>query len=206
MFNKDLVVLRNLEPKIVEKDVYRYLQYNSGKTKLTGDIVEKISDNLNYTKSLLQVSAIGCIKEIEDNTGEVLKISGGYEFSSKFMCEWLKGCSHILLMGSTAGRDVMAEVNRLKDDNLFDAIIVNAIASSAADEGLQYVEQYFARLVLRHKMGITSKRWSVGYADLDIKYQHTFYEILKMDGIDVDILESGMLVPEKSVTGFCGIH
>jgi len=205
MFSEDLVVLKNLEPKVVEKDVYRYLRYNINKTQLSDDIKSKISDNLDYAMSLLEISGVGCIREIIGNTGDVLTISGEYDFSSKYMCEWLDGCSHILLMGATAGRDVMSEINTLQEQDLLKAVIINAVASSAADEALQYLEQYFGRLIFRSKMTLTNKRWSVGYADLDIKYQHIFYELLKMDSIDVDILDSGMLVPEKSVTGFCGI-
>jgi len=205
MFSEDLVVLRNLEPKIVEKDVYRYLRYNIKKTELKVDIESKISDNLEYAMSLLEISGVGCIKKIIGNTGGILTISGGYDFSSKYMCEWLDGCSHILLMGATAGRDVMSEINSLQEQNLLKAVIINAVASSAADEALQYLEQYFGRLIFRSKMTLTDKRWSVGYADLDLKYQHIFYKLLKMDAVDVDILDSGMLVPEKSVTGFCGI-
>jgi len=206
MFSEDLVVLRNLEPKIVEKDVYRYLRYNIKKTQLKDDIERIMSDNLEYAMSLLEISGVGCIRQITGNTGDVLTISGGYDFASKYMCEWLDGCNHILLMGATSGSDVMVEINRLQDENLLKAIIINAVASSAADEALKYLEQYFGRLVFRSKMKLTDKRWSVGYADLDIKYQHIFYKLLKMDTIDVDILDSGMLVPEKSVTGFCGIH
>jgi len=85
------------------------------------------------------------------------------------------------------------------------SVVINAVASSAADQALEYLEKFFARLVFRSKMVLTDKRWSVGYADLDLKYQHIFYKLLKMNTIGVDILDSGMLVPEKSVTGFCGI-
>ncbi len=205
MFSEDLVVLKNLEPKISEKDVYRYLRYNISKTELTDDIKNKISDNIDYAMSLMEIIGVGCIRQIIGNTGDVLTISGGYEFSSKYMCEWLNGSSHILLMGATAGRDVMNKINRLQKQNLLNAVIINAVASSAADQALQYLENFFARLVFRSKMVLTDKRWSVGYADLDLKYQHIFYKLLKMNTIDVDILDSGMLVPEKSVTGFCGI-
>ena len=204
MLNKDIVVLRNLEPKIVEKDVYRYLRFNTEKTSLSDDVVNKVSALVEYTKSLLEISAVGCLKEIEANTGSVVSISGSYDFESEYMCKWLQGCSHVVLMGATTGQEIMNEVNRLTLDNLSDAVIVNAIASSAADEALTYIAQYFSRLLLRSRMVLTEKRWSAGYGDLDIKYQHTFYELLKLNAIDVDILDTGMLIPEKSVTGFCG--
>jgi hypothetical protein len=205
MFSEDLVVLKNLEPKIVEKDVYRYLRYNMSKTELTDDIKSRISDNFDYAMSLMEISGVGCIRQITGNTGDVLTICGGYDFSSKYMCEWLYGCSHILLMGATAGRDVMDKINSLQKQDLLNAVVINAVASSAADQALEYLEKFFARLVFRSKMVLTDKRWSVGYADLDLKYQHIFYKLLKMNTIGVDILDSGMLVPEKSVTGFCGI-
>lgn len=204
MLNEDIVVLRNLEPKIVKKDVYRYLKFNIEKTNLSDEVANNISMLVEYTTSLLDISAVGCLKEIKANTGRVLAISGGYEFESEYMCKWLQDCSHVVLMGATTGREVMNEVNRLTLDNLSDAVVVNAVASSAADEALTYVEQYFSRLLLRSRMELTDKRWSVGYADLDIKYQHIFYKLLKLDAVDVDILDTGMLIPEKSVTGFCG--
>ncbi|MDA3797965.1 MAG: hypothetical protein PF692_02680 [Kiritimatiellae bacterium] len=206
MLNEDIVVLRNLEPKIVEKDVYRYLRFNTEKTSLSVDVANNVSTLVEYTKSLLEISAVGCLKEIKANTGSVLSISGGYDFESEYLCRWLQGCSHVVLMGATTGREVMNEVNRLTANNLSDAVIINAIASSAADEALTYVEQYFSRLLLRNRMVLTDKRWSAGYGDLDIRYQHSFYELLKLDAVDVDILHTGMLIPEKSVTGFCGVR
>lgn len=204
MFNQEITVFRNIVPKIVEQDVYRFLGFKQESTVLSSRQRLEIQHLVDYTTGFLEMSAVGCIKPVLENTGTMV-VLGDYEFESCYMCKWLRNCSHVVIMGATTGREVVFEIDRLQQNKLSEAVIVNAIASSAVDEALEYVQQFYRKLAVSNRMLLTNMRWSAGYADLDLEYQHSFYEILKLNTLGVDITEGGMLVPEKSVTAFCGI-
>ncbi|HPV30603.1 MAG TPA: methionine synthase, partial [Deltaproteobacteria bacterium] len=62
------------------------------------------------------------------------------------------------------------------------------------------------RQVRREGLAITSRRFSAGYGDFELENQRIMYERLRLGEIGVEITDSCILIPEKSVTAVAGIR
>ena len=74
------------------------------------------------------------------------------------------------------------------------------------DGALDIMMQSRNEALRRTGQALTAKRFSAGYGDLDIKYQSVFYELLQMKTLGVEINDSYLLIPEKSVIAIAGVE
>ncbi|MCX5681020.1 MAG: hypothetical protein NT079_01850 [Candidatus Omnitrophica bacterium] len=110
-------------------------------------------------------------------------------------------------MGATAGKSIMEKVaEKFSENNFTCAVVYNATAGEMADEALTWMTDYFRPQLTRQRLAIGSRRFSVGYGDLDIEYQKIIWELLKLENIGITITPECFLIPEKSVTAMCGIR
>jgi len=65
---------------------------------------------------------------------------------------------------------------------------------------------YFNQSLRRENRRLLGKRYSAGYGDLFLETQKVIYGLLQLDRIGIEITESCMLIPEKSVTAITGIE
>ncbi len=60
--------------------------------------------------------------------------------------------------------------------------------------------------MLKHQSRVVSrKRFSPGYGDFDLANQRIFYSLLELDKLDIQLTESCILIPEKSVIAMTGV-
>lgn len=139
-----------------------------------------------------------------DATG--MTIADGVRLESAYLHKWFDGCREVVLMGSTAGAQIMRRVEADTDaGELRKALVYATVGGAAADAGLDFAQQTYRRLTAREGREVTRDRWSAGFADFSLDYQKTFFSMLGMHELGVEVLPSCMLKPEKSVTAFCGI-
>jgi cobalamin-dependent methionine synthase I len=118
----------------------------------------------------------------------------------------LGGCNEALWCAATAGSGIAHQIHESEKNNLTRAVIFDAVASEMTDSALDWIVDYVNGVLRRENKQLTSKRISCGYADFDITYQKTIYEMLKLKILGIEITETCMLVPEKSVTAVLGIR
>jgi cobalamin-dependent methionine synthase I len=110
-------------------------------------------------------------------------------------------------MAATAGPGIIDAIEKdIADSNVTHGIVLDAAASETVDASLDWIMNYFNRTLLRENRRLLRKRYSAGYGDLPLETQKTMYLLLKLDRIGVQITESCILVPEKSVTAITGIR
>ncbi|MGC9975923.1 MAG: vitamin B12 dependent-methionine synthase activation domain-containing protein, partial [Syntrophales bacterium] len=81
----------------------------------------------------------------------------------------------------------------------------DAAASEIVEAALDWIMDYFKQSLKRENRRLLGKRYSAGYGDLFLETQKTMYRLLQLDKIGIEITESCMLVPEKTVTAITGI-
>jgi hypothetical protein len=156
--------------------------------------------------SLIQLKGAGLRMSVLKKEASEIILSGDVRFQSHQLTGFLSQCQEIVLMGATAGADIM---NAIQEDasgrDVTRGVVFDATASEMADAALNWIMDYFNRTLRRENKRLLQKRFSAGYGDFLLENQETIYNLLQLDRLGVRITESCMLIPEKSVTAITGI-
>ncbi len=126
---------------------------------------------------------------------------------SKKLSELLSQSDEIVLMASTVGMDIVQRIkSEVKAGDPALGLILDAVASQTADVGLDWLMSFIEKILLKEGKKLTRYRFSPGYGDLDISNQKLIYDTLQLEKLGIEITESFMLVPEKSVLAVAGIE
>ncbi|MCL2295198.1 MAG: hypothetical protein FWC36_10125 [Spirochaetes bacterium] len=127
------------------------------------------------------------------------------EIISSSLCKFISGANKILLMGITCGKEIADFIEKEQKENMTKAVVLDAAAGEIADRGLDYIMSLYSKELIRKSEKLFSKRFSPGYGDLSLETQKIFYNLLEMKKIEVNITESFLLIPQKSVIALTGI-
>ena len=168
---------------------------------------EEIERYIADASSLIHLKGAGLRIPIAEIKGARIILPDSLEFESRQLAKLLANCNEIVLMGATAGREIMDAIEKdATGANLTRAIVLDAAASEIVDASLDWIMDYFNQSLRRENRRLLGKRYSAGYGDLFLETQKAIYRLLKLDRIGIEITESSMLVPEKSVTAITGIQ
>lgn len=130
----------------------------------------------------------------------------GLKFKSPKLSRMLKGCDDIICYIATLGVSVEEEIKRLMDKkNMSEAYILDAMASAAADN---MVETFH-----RHKKAKYNSQgkqvtlcFSPGYCDWPVTEQKKLFSLIESQEVEVELNDSCLMTPRKSISGVFGIH
>lgn len=179
-FRQDVTIVAQRE----NKKFLQYIQEALGYIKLRGTAL-RIPIN-KKTETMVTLA-----------TGDILK--------SKLAAALLKKSSEILLLGATAGSDIIEAIQEFQEDNLTKSVVFDATASEMTDACLTWIIGYFNKELSRENKQLTSKRISCGYGDFALSHQLKIHELLELKKLNINITNGFMLIPEKSVTALTGI-
>jgi hypothetical protein len=191
---------------VPSKNIYRRLGFVKGVTDVPTSQQEEIERYIGHASSLIHLKGAGLRMPITEIKGARIILPDGAEFESRQLAKFLANCNEIVLMGATAGREIM---NAIEEDatgaNVTRGIVLDAAASEIVDASLDWIMDYFNQTIRRENRRLLGKRYSAGYGDLFLEAQKAMYGLLQLDRIGIEITESCMLIPEKSVTAITGI-
>lgn len=192
---------------IPRKDIYRRLGFISGVTKISPSQREEIEQQIKDAASLIQLKGVSLRVPIHGIKGSEVSLADGLVFESQHLARFLRSCREIVLMAATAGIGIIDAIEKdIAGSNVTHGVMLDATASEMVDASLDWIMDYFNRILLRENKRLLRKRYSAGYGDLPLETQKTMYRLLQLERIGVQITESCMLVPEKSVTAMTGIR
>ncbi|MCL2705253.1 MAG: hypothetical protein FWE72_03490 [Spirochaetaceae bacterium] len=146
------------------------------------------------------------VKGNRDDVGEHrINRAEKIEIASNSFCKFILEAKKILLMGITCGKEIMDLIEKEQKENMTKAVVLDAAAGEIADSGLDYIVSFYNKELIRKSEKLFSKRFSPGYGDLSLETQKVFYDLLEMNKIGVDMTESFMLIPQKSIIALTGI-
>ena len=103
----------------------------------------------------------------------------------------LKDCSQVILMAVTLGSETERLLRTAQARSMGEAVILDAAAGAA-------VENVCERFL--------TDRFSPGYGDFPFSQQRAFFDLLDITRrIGVSLTESGLMLPQKSVTALMGL-
>ncbi|MCR5577487.1 MAG: vitamin B12 dependent methionine synthase, activation domain protein [Oscillospiraceae bacterium] len=117
--------------------------------------------------------------------------------------ELLHGCDAVLLMAATLGSEVEQLIRRAQVGRMGDAVILDACGSAAIEN---VCDNLCADLEAAFVPRFLTDRFSPGYGDMPLKQQEELFRVLDVTRrIGVSLSESGLMLPQKSVTALIGV-
>ena len=112
----------------------------------------------------------------------------------------LQGAEKIALMAATIGAEVDLLLRRKTAQNISDALIVDAWATTAVEEVCDRWQQELQEKYQKENL-IPGSRFSPGYGDYPLHLQKEILSILNTERrIGVKLTSSGLMTPTKTVT------
>ncbi len=115
----------------------------------------------------------------------------------------LKDCGRVILMAATLGIETERLLRQSQVRNMADAVILDAAASAAIEN---VCDNLCALLAAQFAPQYLTDRFSPGYGDFPFAQQREFFAVLDITRqIGVSLSESGLMIPQKSVTALIGV-
>ena len=204
---KSAIFFDSINISVPRREIFRRLGYRKGITRIGEDQKEIIEDYIEYALSLIHLKGAGRRIFIKKKSFSNIVLSNGIVFESKGLSKMIEDCEEIILMGATAGDDVMKSIGEDTEANqLTRGVILDAVASEMVDASLDWIVDYFNRDLRRENKQLTKRRFSAGYGDFILENQKIIYDTLQLERIGIQINENYILIPEKSVTAVAGIQ
>jgi hypothetical protein len=187
--------------------IYRRLGYRKGKTCMQPRQEEETERYIEEAQSLIHLKGAGLRLNVLGAGDSEIILPESIRFESRQLALFLGTCREIIVMGATAGSDIMDAIREdMAGHNVTRGVVLDATASEMADAALDWIMDYFNRTLRRENKSVLPKRFSAGYGDFLLENQKIIYKLLQLERLDVGITESCMLIPEKSVTAITGVR
>jgi len=201
-----LIFFDTISIGVPHERVYRRLGYRKGVTRIPSWRKEEVERYIADAQSLIHLQGAAVRLPIQEKGTARIILSNDVMFESRQLAAFLEHCREVLLMGATAGNDIMKAIEGdTAMGNLSRSVVFDATASEMVDASLDWIMGYLKQSLLRGNKILMQKRYSAGYGDFSLENQKTIHRLLELDRMGVKITESCILVPEKSVTAIAGV-
>lgn len=153
----------------------------------------------NHTEQLID----SAIQEVE-RLSEFKYVYAYYDFPQDFMLahqayrDYLQGSEGYLLCATTIGITVDRRLKRLQMEDMAYAVVFDAVAGAY----IEYQADEFENKLPYQSLGF---RFCPGYAGTPLEDNAKIAALVKADKIGISFLESGLMLPMKSMTGIVRI-
>ena len=115
----------------------------------------------------------------------------------------LKDCDQVILMAATLGNSVERLIRRTQAVDMAGALILDACGSAAIEN---VCDNLCADLAAEFAPRYLTDRFSPGYGDMPLSQQRELFAALDVTRrIGVTLTDSGLMLPQKSVTALIGV-
>ena len=171
------------------------------------NIVELIEQTLDYASGLDSVKGEYRIVENIDLIKEsgIVVIGGSSFLTRKIIISQLRGSSSAALFLATAGPDIGEKSRRqMSDGDLLEGYISDVVGSEIVEAVADKMQEDLRLQAFASGFGITN-RFSPGYCGWDVAEQHKLFSLMPDNYCGIELTESALMNPVKSVSGLIGI-
>ena len=186
--------------------IYRRLGYRKGMTDLSPREKAETDQSIETALALIRLQGAARRLPLLYKEETLIRLPEAAAFESRQLIKFLGDCEEVLLMGATAGLDIMTAIQQdAAGRNITRGVVLDAAASEIVDAALDWIMAYYRQTLRREGKRLLTARFSAGYGDLALENQKTMHRLLALEKIGVAITASCILIPEKSVTAISGI-
>lgn len=203
---ENATLLKNIVVSPPLAKIYQRLGFRKAISKISSKTQKETDHIIAQATSLISLRGSFLRLSINDNSSGKIILAGDVTFQSKKLSVFLRNCKEAVLMGATAGDEIMKAIKEKSAlGDLQAAVIYDATASEMADAALDWIMEYINQLIRRERKTLLPRRFSAGYADFNLSNQKIIHRLLALEKIGVRITNECILLPEKSVTALSGI-
>ncbi|KAJ51053.1 hypothetical protein BD780_002521 [Clostridium tetanomorphum] len=186
---------------ISKEEVLRYLGV---KGSIEDNITSLIYDCTEELKKIIRFKVTYKVFTMKTEKEEVLLRNCKLKLKGESIINHLKYCNDCVLFAATLGGEVDKKINYYERISMSKAIILDACATVAIEEGCDFVEDEIRKIAIEQGKEITF-RFSPGYGDLDLSIQESFIQTVEAyKNIGLTVSAHNILIPRKSVTAIIG--
>ena len=195
-----------LEVEIPVKEVQRYMGYH-GIVDIAPEMQEKINKAIEHlgTQSHPRIISKEYRITVSEKTVTLHADNEDVTFESEGLVRNLSGCCGAILLAATVGPACDMLVRRASITSAADAAVYQAAGAAAIEA---FLDDYNDKLKASYEArGLFLRpRFSPGYGDLKLEHQKDWFRLLDITKqIGIELTDSLLMVPTKSVTAIIGI-
>ena len=195
-----------LEVEIPVKEVQRYMGYH-GIVDIAPEMQEKINKAIEHlgTQSHPRIISKEYRITVSGKTVTLHAENEDVTFESEGLVRNLSGCCGAILLAATVGPACDMLVRRASITSAADAAVYQAAGAAAIEA---FLDDYNDKLKASYEAkGLFLRpRFSPGYGDLKLEHQKDWFRLLDITKqIGIELTDSLLMVPTKSVTAIIGI-
>lgn len=190
-----------MEPRLTEVDrreALRYLGYRGG------SVPADVGADLDRCAALLMRTARPrLVWRRFALTPEGAPVGTDFRPQGEDVRRLLSGCAAVVFFAATLGAEAEMLLRRAQVTNMGDAVLLDACGSAAIEN---VCDNFCADLAAAEAPMCLTERFSPGYGDLPLAQQGEFCRLLDVTRrIGVTLTDSGLMIPQKSVTALLGV-
>ena len=195
-----------LEVEIPVKEVQRYMGYH-GIVDIVPEMQEKINKAIEHlgTQSHPRIISKEYRITVAEKTVTLHAENEDVTFESEGLVRNLTGCCGAVLLAATIGPACDMLVRRASITSAADSAVYQAAGAAAIEA---FLDDYNDKLKASYEArGLFLRpRFSPGYGDLKLEHQKDWFRLLDITKqIGIELTDSLLMVPTKSVTAIIGI-
>jgi hypothetical protein len=192
-------------PRFPKSDVFRYLGGSDGQLG-SRHSVRKVKKWTKEITGLVNPRLVYSVQGIDNVEKTRITLEDGTVFRTAKLAAAMQDCEYAVCFVGTLGGEIEEVIESLTDKNKYsDAFVVDALGSVGAE---YLVDRFHKQMELHLKKlakGV-SLRFSPGYCDWTVKEQKELFRQVDSTLVDVELTDSSLMNPRKSVSGVFGIN
>ena len=183
---------------IDRRETLRYLQYRGG--TLSPEIRAALDRG---EEKLLETARPRTVWRLFGREADGRLAGTDFRPEGRDVAALLADCDQVILMAATLGAEAEQLLRRAQARDMAEAVILDAAGSAAIE---RVCDELCDALAARFQPRYLTDRFSPGYGDMPLKQQRGLCRVLALErSIGVSLTESGLLIPQKSVTALIGV-
>lgn len=191
-------------PHFPRLEVFRFMGGGPGRLG-TRQTIKKVHNWTKQLRSIVTPKIVYSLEPLADVGTSRVRFENGIDFKSVKMSKALKGSHYAVCFVATLGDAIEEVIQQLtKSNNLSEAFVVDAIGSVGVEQLVEGFYKNMGAAFRRRGKGVTL-RFSPGYCDWAVGEQHKLFRLVDSHLIGVELSDSSLMTPKKSVSGVFGV-
>jgi hypothetical protein len=191
------------EPK--PNQVYARMGFKPWKAEIPSGMMPLVDQAIELGRRLIEPQGCWECHTISTSRIEGIQTDQGLSVNSQKVAVWMEDCHALYLTAITLGTRLDHQVADLSANGQMTlGFLLNAYGAEAAEALMESMDRHLKNLARRDGW-ITTKRYSPGYGDWEIRAQEPLLRLIRADQIGINLTDSYLMVPEKSVSAIIGV-
>jgi cobalamin-dependent methionine synthase I len=193
-----------IQPRLNDGDLAKLLGNGQNK-RYSNAVRSKIRVWKKRLYALIKPRLVYHTEKIRKNGKHSVQLEDEVAFKSLKLSSALDDSERVVCFVGTIGTAVEREINKLLSQNhLADAYILDAMGSVAVEDMVEQFQQGMEATCSENDKTVTL-RFSPGYCDWPLTEQKKLFSVCDSEKIGVQLLDSCLMSPRKSISGVFGI-